>query len=421
MNVNDITVLINRKVLVDPQSGNVGPLTGTVTTVAELPESPTVDDVYYITNATNSTDDDFYVKWDGNAWVETYAPDIDSTGFDRSSMPHQIFKVSDSEFTIDTINFVDRQFGNAVSNPQPSFVNNYIEQGFFYLNRLGFLSGANVCMSQPLTPDFTVGVGNQPIDFYVASALTSSPADPIDITAASVRSVTLRSVQPSYQGLTLFSDGEQFMLYSDQGIITPQTAIVKSISTFEYDGNIDVQTLRDEYYFVSVTQRHTRLHKMKTRGLENGPLINDVSRSITDYIPNEMTDLVPNSENGFISLSSQKSNVMYMFRRLAEADQQQQLDTWFTWEMPGNIQTCTFYKDKMYIVLHQSGMTTIASCPLNTVSEDDILTNVPVQGSFVNPLVGVGPFVDCWATTKLVLNLLFLTLLNILIVKVTDG
>ena len=110
-------------------------------------------------------------------------------------------------------------------------------------------------------------------DFYRISTLTQSPADPVDINAASVRPITLASVQPAYQGLVLFSHGEQFMLYSEAGVITPQTAIVKSISTFELHDPIDAIEMGDEYYFVSKTQRNSRVFKMVTQGLERGPIL----------------------------------------------------------------------------------------------------------------------------------------------------
>ena len=52
-------------------------------------------------------------------------------------------------------------------------------------------------------------------DFFYTSTLVLSDADPIDINAASVRAITLRAVLPSRQGLVLFSNAEQLLLYSE--------------------------------------------------------------------------------------------------------------------------------------------------------------------------------------------------------------
>ena len=57
--------------------------------------------MYYITNDVKSDEDDFYVKWDGGAWVETYKPNIENLGLDRSTMPHQIYKTGNNAFTVD--------------------------------------------------------------------------------------------------------------------------------------------------------------------------------------------------------------------------------------------------------------------------------------------------------------------------------
>ena len=50
--------------------------------------------------------------------------------------------------------------------------------------------------------------------------------------------------------------------------------------------------------------------------------------------------------------------------------------SWYTWELPGKIQTCVFTQDKMYTVTLNGGEGTVSSIPLNTVPEEDILTNV---------------------------------------------
>ena len=151
-------------------------------------------------------------------------------------------------------------------------------------------------------------------NYYRISTLTQSPADPIDLNTSSVRAVTLRSVQPTYQGILLFSDGEQFILYSEQGVITPDTAIVKSISTYEMYGDVNAVEMGDEHYFLTRTLRHTRAFKMVPRGLEQGPELTEITKVISDYIPNDVDSLAPNSQNGFVSLSSSNREYMYIFR-----------------------------------------------------------------------------------------------------------
>ena len=199
--INQVSVVTNRKCLVKEQTNLTGgTLTDTVTTVAELPETASAGDVIYITNGTGTLDD-YYVLWNGKAWVETVKPGI-SQGIENNSMPHAIVK-TDTGFFFTPVAYNDRVVGNEDTNPHPSFVGSYIENSFFYLNRVGVLSQNNIILFQPLRPDNVSGT-LQSIDFYRVSTLTQSAADPVDINASSVRPMVLRSVQPTYQGLILF-------------------------------------------------------------------------------------------------------------------------------------------------------------------------------------------------------------------------
>ena len=397
--INQVTVVLNRfcKVLEDTSTTD-GSLTGTVTTVADLSDiTPSNGDIYFITNGTSDLDD-YYVKWekptddDIGAWVETVKPGI-SRGIVDSTMPHALVQTA-SGFAFTTVSHVDREVGNEKTNQQPSFVNSYIENVFFYLNRVGLLSQNNVIMSQPLVPEAEPDE-LQSTNYYRVSTLTQSAADPIDLNASSVRPITLRSVQPTYQGIILFSDGEQFILYSEQGVITPQTSIIKSISTYEMYGDVNAIELGDEYYFLSRTLRHTRVFKMIPRGIEQAPQITEVTKIISDYIPNTIDTLVPNSQNGFISLSSSDDKFMYIYRTFID-NGEILFKSWYTWELPGKIKSCIFVRDRMYAITSQNGRHAVSSITLNTIPEEDILTNIQQQAEFANYIYSIGPYLDFW-------------------------
>jgi len=394
--INQVTLIVNRfcKVEVDTTKTS-GSIEKKVTTVAELPETGNAGDIYYITNGTSELDD-YYVKWDDGAWVETVKPGIDQ-GLDDSTMPHALVQTA-TGFAFGEVTYTNRVVGNEVTNQQPSFADTYIENVFFYLNRVGFLSTNNVVLSQPLKPNpdpYKI----QPVNFYRISTLTQSAADPVDLNASSIRPIILRSVQPTYQGIILFADGEQFIMYSEQGVITPQTAIIKSISTYEMYGDVNAIELGDEYYFISRTLRHTRVFKMVPRGIQEGPQITEVTKIISDFIPNNIDNLVPNSQNGFISLSNSEDTYMYIFRTFID-NGEVQFRSWYTWELLGNIKTCIFVKDRMYSITSQGGRYATSSITLNTIPEEDILTNITQQAGFASYLASIGPYLDFWVGQK---------------------
>ena len=99
--------------------------------------------------------DDFYVQFEtaqgqsygSGSYVETVGDNI-VTGYDASTMPHQLINSGLNLFTLSETNYEDRLAGDDGSNPLPSFVGSEIESMFFFKNRLGFLSKDNIIMSE---------------------------------------------------------------------------------------------------------------------------------------------------------------------------------------------------------------------------------------------------------------------------------
>ena len=397
--IQNVTVILNKNCKVAPDSELIeGTLTGTVTTFADLAETtPSEGDIYRITNAPG-TDDTYFVTYTNGAWEECAKPGI-SKGVDSETMPHVLaINDADQTFSLVEADNVDRAAGDDTSNPQPSFVGAYINFVFFYLNRVGYLSKDNIFLSQPITPDNVNTLVIQKPNYFNSSAIAVSAADPIDVNVATIRPTELVNALPAFNGMAVFSETEQFVLYSEQGVITPQTAIVKSISNYEMNDHVDAVEVGSSFCFVSKTQRNTRVWQLTMQGLENDPILDDIGKIITDYIPNNIDTLVSNPQNQFISLSSTDDNKMYLYRRHTEG-QQELFKAWFRWDVPGKIQICAFFDDRMFIGYETGGKTVIGSAALNLVPEEDILTNVPFpDGSTPGVGEGIGPFLDSWIT-----------------------
>ena len=395
--IENVTVVLNTHAETKESTELVGgTLTGTVTTFADLADlTPTNGDIYQILN-TPAREDNYYVQYNDGAWEEVAKPGI-SIGVDSSTMPHVLtVDPTGTSFQFKEADNVDRAAGDSRTNKMPSFVGTYINSVFFYLNRVGYLAKDNVFLSQPLIPDNVNKTVIQKPNYFNSSAIAQSAADPIDLNCGTIRSIQLINALPAFNGLALFSQNEQFVLYSDQGVVTPQTALIKSISNYEMNLNIDAIEVGETFVFVSKTQRNTRVWDLQMQGLELDPVLTDIGKIITDYIPNNIDTLVSNPQNQFISLSSTKDNKMYILRRHVEQGELV-LRAWFRWDLPGNIQTCAFFDDRMFVTLEVGGKTVISSAALNLVPEEDILTNKPFpDGSTPGSGEGIGPFLDLW-------------------------
>jgi len=166
-------------------------------------------------------------------WVESTDWDVVS-GVDRGSMPHQLQLLEDDQsgtktgtpfktyFTFGPAEWVGREVGNALegSNPAPSFVGSKINDIFFTANRLGFLSGQNLIMSE-------AGVY---FNTWRTSVLSVPESDPIDIAVNEPKLATLYVAGALDEQLIVSSEQAQFVL--DGSPVTPQSALLNKISSF---------------------------------------------------------------------------------------------------------------------------------------------------------------------------------------------
>ena len=77
-------------------------------------------------------------------------------------------------------------------------------------------------------------------DFFAETALTVSPNDPIDISCSSNFPSELFDGIDINSGLVVFSTNQQFLLSSDDTVLNPDTAKLRSISTFNYNKIYDL-------------------------------------------------------------------------------------------------------------------------------------------------------------------------------------
>ena len=389
--------ILNRSQTISASSTNTtGTLTGTVSTFASLPTSPSTDQIYRIRNSQDTKLDDYYVKWDGNSWEEVVKPGI-SNGFNNWQAPHVLVKQNATTFKLQEGSYTERTVGDDVTNRHPSFVGKKIEDVFFYFNRLGFLSNDNIILSKVRKPDFVNALVDE-VDFYRRSAQVLIASDPVDLSAASVRSITLRSVLPAPQGLILFADNEQFMLQADSAVITPETAVVKTVSNYEMDDNLQPVELGNEFYFVSKTPRYTRCFRMIPRGEDADPITQEASKVASNYIPADVTSFSANPQNQTITLSAYFSPFLYFYKQFLENGQRVQ-QAWFKWKYPGNILHNFVLDDYLYAILHIDSKVVVVRSPLNKSPADELLTNVDNPfGNIGDPAIGIGPHLDCWVS-----------------------
>ena len=357
-----------------------------VANVTNLPDRSLHHRVVKVLN-TSSDNDTYYSRFiadNGTSgagyWEEYIAPDV-SVGLTASTMPHELVNTGTNAFTFRAISWTERLTGDDTTNSHPSFVGKKIQQAFFHSSRLGFLTNDNVSMSQ----------ANEFYNFYHVSAMTQIASDPVDLSTSSIRPTLLTGVLPTAQGLILFSKNQQFLMFAPQGIFTPTATIIRGISNYEMDINIDPVDNGTNLIFLSKTPGYTRIYQMRTAGQEMNPTVLDIGKVVSEYIPSSITDLIASPQNSFIAMWGTTKNDIYFYRTYSDGEREI-MQAWFKWQLPGLVQTVAVDSDVMYAVTLQGGQYTLVSASLNQTPEETILVNS--DGQKMNPCI------DLYATAS---------------------
>ena len=350
-----------------------------VENVSKLAEQSIQNRLVKIIN-TESASDTYYAKFvanDGTSgpgfWEETLGYGM-SNGLNVTTMPHELVNTALNTFVFQPVAYTARLVGDDTTNSHPSFVDNKIQQAFFHNNRLGFLTSDNVSMSQ--TGEF--------FNFYHISALAQTDADPLDINCSSIKPAVLHAVTPTAQGLILFSKAQQFIMFSDDQVLTPTSAIIRGISNYEMDPDIDPVDVGNSLAFVSKTPGYSRIFGMQTRGSQENPIVVDISRVVSEWVPDTVEDMIASPSNSFIALYGPSSKYIWFYRTYTNG-QEILVQSWYRWYLPGTIHNVVVDNDRMYCVVKDSGKYILLTASLTQTPEDQILVNS--DGQQINPYV----------------------------------
>lgn len=323
--------------------------------VTDLPNQCKHGYIVKVKNARMADEDDYYLRFDGQnqkdgsgAWSECAKPNISKRLY---NMPLVIQRTATTTFTIsqrtvdsdgnDNFKYHDRRVGDDVTNPLPSFVTERINKVLFFRNRLALLSGENVVLSRPGT------LGNP--DFFGESALTVSASDPIDISSASMFPSDLFDGVEINAGLLLFSTNQQFLLSTDDTVLNPDTAKLRSVSTYNYNKEIPPLSLGTTVAYIDNSGKFSRMNEMANTQREGEPDVVEVSRLVPTLLPKDV-DLFTNSrENSMVLIGKTESDTVFGYKYFNVAEKREQ-QAWFKWKLNNPLRYHFIINDEYYFL-----------------------------------------------------------------------
>ena len=348
----------------EPQLMNI--ITNEANDITELPTNCRHNYVVKIVNSGDS-DDDFYLKFkQANAgtvagtdyfgegvWEECPAPSIEIE-IDKTTMPVRIVRelagnvYPEGRFLIQEIDFSKRDVGDDNTNPVPSFIGSNLEKMLFFRNRLAVLSKGNVVLSK--TNDF--------FNFFSSTAMSETTADPIDIQASATFPTTLFDGIEVNSGLLLFSPNQQFLLTTDSDALTPSTAKINYLCSYNYDPTTIPFSLGQTVGFLNRTGKFTRVFEMTDIKREGSPTVLEQSKLIAKSLDNYFYEPVVSKENQLLFIGG-STNAAWGFKYFSNGEKRIQ-SAWFQWFWHGYLEHHALFTDVYYQVIqsYDTGMNT---------------------------------------------------------------
>ena len=331
-------------------------------------------------------------------WVETIAPDI-NIGLDRATMPMTLRRRSDGSFHFSGGNWSERKVGDNISNSHPSFVGRTINHIDLYNNRLVFLSGDNIVLSE--LGEF--------FNFYRTTALTLLDSDPIDIASSGTSVSMLHSSIGFHNSLIVFSKDKQYSLTSGNPAynLTPATINFPIISSFSSLVDVEPLALGNTIFFAVESGNHTGIKEyFITQDDSNQGDAVDITASVPKLLPKRILKLVGSStENLLIVLPDNTENInttdsgvyvsgyseLFVYKYYWQGNEKIQ-SAWNKWTFEGMYIADIFIIDELlYIIYVDNVGTHIGSLPISEgytdISEDSGQIGIGLGGPAANPKI----------------------------------
>lgn len=273
-------------------------------------------------------------------WKETVKPGIPCK-LDPATLPHALIRQADGTFTFGPLEWGERICGDEDSAPFPSFVGRTLNGLFFYRNRLSFLSGENVVMSE---------VGEF-FNFFLTTVTTLVDSDVVDVAASHTKSSILHHAVTFSGGLLLFSDQSQFVLEHDT-VLSNATVSIKPVTEFEASIKAAPVSSGKTVFFATDKGEWGGVREYIT--LPDNSDQNDAS-DITAHVPRYVRGNVSRlecstNEDMLLVLSEEMRTSLWLYKYFWNGSEKIQ-SAWSRWDMCGEVLSAAILNTGVYLIM----------------------------------------------------------------------
>ena len=318
---------------------NMVAIKDTIEDFTDLPARTKDGFIIKVTGDPGSATDDYWLQHNNQAdedvgeWVETVEPGLQNT-IDPSTMPINLIRsapdpwatdFSDdfgrADFSLAEITWTDRVAGDETTAPDPTFIGETLNDMFFHKNRLGFLAGENIILSE---------LGEH-FNYYATTATDLLDTDMIDLAAPTNEVSILQNAVPFNENLMIFSDFAQFKLTEfAAGGLTPTNAKLSLLTQYEHDKLVTPVVNGRKIYFADENDGFSVIREFGIVEDLQEETAEDITSHVPSYIRGKGFEIIPHDDFLFV-LSDQNLNEVFVYKFLFQSGQKK-LSAWSKWK-----------------------------------------------------------------------------------------
>ena len=307
--------------------------------------------------------DDYYVKWNGSVWKETFRPKYSQipasrarNKLDNTTMPVQLFKAFDSNdniyYVLKLIDYGERLAGDDITNPFPSFADYdeseffnglyTINDIFFHRNRLGFISDENVILSEAANY----------FNYFANTVLSVLDTSVVDVAVSNNQVAILKSAIPFQETLLLFSDLQQFKLGSDE-FLTPTSVTVDVATNFETSTDAKPVAAGKTIFFPFQRGAFSGIREYFIDVASETNDANEVTSHVPDYIQGVVKKMAVSSNEELLCVLSDNNRKELIVYKYYYSDQEKLQSSWSKWVFDAEIIDMEFIGSVAYMLFRR--------------------------------------------------------------------
>ncbi len=300
------------------------PLYAIVGTRIKVRPDPTTEKGTYYLQA-ERTSDIVSTGLEEVVWAESRAPD-EPYKLDITTLPIKcVYDEDADEFTVDFVNWKERERGDNESVPVPEFVDNKINDIGYIQKRLVILTDDYVIMSEV----------DDEVNFWRQSAVTLLVNDKVAIASSAVDVDKLQHIIPHNRDLLVVASNAQFKIVGSEAI-TPQSVSMPLTTRYNCQTEAAPIALGNSVFLPITYGDSTGLIEYRGEKDTSQDVATAVTTHVIDYLKGKARLLTASSNLQMIALVTGSSVDSRLFIMERTEDSDNNINAWSEWVFGSN-------------------------------------------------------------------------------------